>query len=1124
MGGINLTRKIESAPNISLNLHGGSKTGELYAAALCGIVLQFGMLVFCGFSVYHPKFRQRFPKNGRPVQAYAFPIMALGTIILMIGMLICSAVVEQSTGEKEYVLAQPEEQQDQSQQSGPDASDHLADQVNEPSRKLRALWLQKSHVVSDQSFESYVMFGKYDSGPRNWIRTSRRVDNDDQKQDDNERTNLPAELEDESHSSNFSTWAKNIYSNSTEAFTLLGVFLGLCGFILQFQGLRGMNWSASIAQLVCIFLMTIWRAWIRRGLIANPVPNKLHEHHEMDWLALRIAKNSNFFWPPDGKIRKNGLGDRHLERLTWEILTNYNNIACVGSWESGEPRNPQSHSGSHSAPHSDLDVGEAQYALDIRRRLGQLTGWTGPASTLSIAVADSIETVMNNLFDDTEHTEFTWSLRVKVGDVEDNHGIQFKVAKKEMWEMDATHIEAALSLWLFHISETPDKSTEEESGNDWLRKDKNLKRKIIGLLGPGKSEALSRDIKWWVGEMIRGDDKPKSNDGNNAQRSSGFTGPVGFVGVGSNDNRPANDRPDNETSGNYRPMQKRNNSAAEDNSNITFIDSLTVVSNVSLESSLAQHIFSSFMWAIGNEIPVNKLDNKDETSIARGDLFRMDDPETLLSLGLENKVLTRIANAIQQTGLGNLQEAYICIIPPLSCSRKLPTEAVVEFIRQRTREHEMLGRWERVVPVYIKLFQEYRTLGINHRVFQKVTAILIHLFMSVSNTSKLWESQKRTDGVKNLDETKDGILKEFNTQRNSDSLHGLIQSFRELYREKHQHLDLPENSAPHATSIESSGGVHAFFQHPDIFSKIMTMSSYYNEVDIAGNVDARDIFSWTPLHYAAVRGDEGVVTKLLKANADPNATDMAEWTPLHYAFVSVDDKKLESIVSPLLQGGADPEMRGRDGIGPLHCAAKQGSAQAITTIIQAGASVDIKDNSRKTPLHWAAYTGHIDAINILLRKGAYGEARDDYGRTALHLAAVAGKDKAVELLKDKVEANSKDRDGRTPLHLAAMKGNESVVGLLLQRVKTRGDDQNGSDAAINSTDNNYCTPLDLVVMFGHVNSARLFLENYNTENDTPKSELLVNAVIFGRTGLVELLVVEVDKEDIKVTLDFAQQL
>ncbi|KAF8246995.1 hypothetical protein K440DRAFT_521009, partial [Wilcoxina mikolae CBS 423.85] len=249
----------ESAPNISLNLHDGSKSGELYTAALCGIILQFGMLVFCGFSIYHPKFSQRFPKNSRPVQGYAFPIMALGTILLMVGMLICSAVVEKSTVEKEYKL--------DDSNATTTTRDAGAGAENEPN--LRPLWLQKGNTVSDQAFDSFVLFGQ-SSGRRNHILTSRR-----------QQTTPSADPSEESQ-------PRSSTSNPTEAFTLLGVFFGLCGFILQFQGLRGMNWSASIAQLVCIFLMTIWRAWIRRGLIANPVPQRVPENHEMDWLALMI--------------------------------------------------------------------------------------------------------------------------------------------------------------------------------------------------------------------------------------------------------------------------------------------------------------------------------------------------------------------------------------------------------------------------------------------------------------------------------------------------------------------------------------------------------------------------------------------------------------------------------------------------------------------------------------------------------------------------------------------------------------------------------------------------------------------------------------------------------------------
>ncbi|KAF8539158.1 hypothetical protein BDD12DRAFT_925211, partial [Trichophaea hybrida] len=247
------TAQQESAPNISLNLHNGSKSGELYTAALCGIILQFGMLVFCGFSIYHPKFSQRFPKNSRPVQGYAFPIMALGTILLMVGMLICSAVVEKRTVEKEYKVG------------------------GEPN--VRLLWLQKSHTVSDQAFDSFVLF-EPTSSRHDRILTSRRQGNKLAKPPAKPRAK-PSKLPPQ-------TWHDmrvKIASYFIEAFTLLGVLFGLCGFILQFQGLRGMNWSASIAQLVCIFLMTIWRAWIRRGLIANPVPQMVPEHHEMDWLA-----------------------------------------------------------------------------------------------------------------------------------------------------------------------------------------------------------------------------------------------------------------------------------------------------------------------------------------------------------------------------------------------------------------------------------------------------------------------------------------------------------------------------------------------------------------------------------------------------------------------------------------------------------------------------------------------------------------------------------------------------------------------------------------------------------------------------------------------------------------------
>jgi hypothetical protein len=81
----------------------------------------------------------------------------------------------------------------------------------------------------------------------------------------------------------------NIASSPSEALALFGVCPGLCGFIMQFQGLRGMNWSPFIAQFVWIFLMTVLRSLVRRVLIITPICKKVPDQHEMDWLALRVA-------------------------------------------------------------------------------------------------------------------------------------------------------------------------------------------------------------------------------------------------------------------------------------------------------------------------------------------------------------------------------------------------------------------------------------------------------------------------------------------------------------------------------------------------------------------------------------------------------------------------------------------------------------------------------------------------------------------------------------------------------------------------------------------------------------------------------------------------------------------
>ncbi|KAI5813867.1 hypothetical protein BZA77DRAFT_267852, partial [Pyronema omphalodes] len=254
----NVSRKtLRTAPSISLNLHGGSKTEDLVVAAFCGIFLQLSVLAFSGLTVYHPVLKKYFQKDGRSVESYAFPLMAIGTGILSVGVMVCSAVVEQSTEETKWTL-----------QNDIESSETGA---------ARILWLQKSHTVSDQNFDSFVIVAPK---PKHIILSSQRTRS--------QENSSYIHVRDGSMLSRFKRSLTWIASNKFEGFTVVGVGLTFIGFVLQFQALRGLHWSTALSQLTAIFLMTVLRAWVRRGLIAEPNAHKVLEGYEMDWLSTNL--------------------------------------------------------------------------------------------------------------------------------------------------------------------------------------------------------------------------------------------------------------------------------------------------------------------------------------------------------------------------------------------------------------------------------------------------------------------------------------------------------------------------------------------------------------------------------------------------------------------------------------------------------------------------------------------------------------------------------------------------------------------------------------------------------------------------------------------------------------------
>jgi hypothetical protein len=82
-------------------------------------------------------------------------------------------------------------------------------------------------------------------------------------------------------------------------------------------------------------------------------------------------------------------------------------------------------------------------------------------------------------------------------------------------------------------------------------------------------------------------------------------------------------------------------------------------------------------------------------------------------------------------------------------------------------------------------------------------------------------------------------------------------------------------------------------------------------------------------------------------------------------------------------------------------AARKGQTAQVRSLLEKGAAPDSKDKEGRTALMLAAEYGHADTVSLLLAKGAKAEARDDEGLNAYGLALLStakGREKVLDLL------------------------------------------------------------------------------------------------------------------------------
>jgi ankyrin repeat protein len=129
----------------------------------------------------------------------------------------------------------------------------------------------------------------------------------------------------------------------------------------------------------------------------------------------------------------------------------------------------------------------------------------------------------------------------------------------------------------------------------------------------------------------------------------------------------------------------------------------------------------------------------------------------------------------------------------------------------------------------------------------------------------------------------------------------------------------------------------------------------------------------SPLHFAALEGDEAIVSILLQAGADPDAVDQEfSMTPLGWA----NERGHRALVA-FLADYTRVDLRRAAAMGLIDQVRRllNDGASAINTVVGFGA-----------PLHEATVFGHDDVVELLLAYGADPHVRNRDGHTALEIA------------------------------------------------------------------------------------------------------------------------------------------
>jgi ankyrin repeat protein len=1047
------------SPNLQLNatperVSGTGRRVELLSAVIASLTLQIGLLVIAGttatlVSKYEPK-------------PWGLPCYLTGSILLVMGMLSCSVAIERSTEEYTWQL-----------------SEHLSRDSNQ----FRLFWIQRTQRVSDQDFGSHVIFG----GDRSCIVTSSRLEDVHSEKSistSKQRAKKTQTTTSKEHSATDSSETQQGTDNKRKdvpwwlhCLPLVAVVAGGSGFTVQFIGLRGLPWPCAVSQLIGIMIMALIRALIRRRLGRDMVHCKAAKNYELDYLAIQlVSRQCGIF---DNNEKQSDLSNANSETpkrplgKKWLQVTGDNSHSKGQS--SGDNQAPEkvfvwkvetaevTNTGTYIFPYSrprvprDTDTTEAQRVVLVRKRLGDLCKWTTSASKPALALARSIERFLDEFLPNglpvtkngaeiplpdiskssARDKRIEWRIPFSCSDTGAKTEVKLLLTRNSSqngrWRVDLAGIEAVLSLWMANLESGNSLHDKDLETADWRRAGVDSNVDYCRVLGEKRGEVLKRDISWWVNnpeiytekeiqegegpdpkDPIVADPAAKDHQDNEIKITIGFIG--SSTGLGPTEPTKASDL-------------------------------LFQYSNADLATLTAQHLFTSFMWTIGESIPRQAFhqgtrDIGEHVKVQSSNMFDLHSNVGKLSgRKLNNVNLTRFVTYAEKQGLGTADEILLCIIPTFSFYDRLPNDAVltcdqpeIKFPGSSRSKDQICARYSYFLDwIHEKKgasLEEYISIAGVARTVEFIYLVALDLAnREASDSFENKPDSKPGDGesIPNTDLERPGSRKN-KTSKELTKLLELLSGpflnilkklfpFYELQRRKKTIVDFfsiclgISNETSWSDQVPSDdfmGQIGFTNLHRKVTNagdggfalvNILGMKPPNNrKADYESNGIpvkkgmARDIFGWTPFHYAAARaglqfsdsneddndasGETTHILQRLKRFLEANPPtgwwlDNFNRSPVHIAAFSGNNGLLKELLYSLPSRDVESVMTmgGRDGMKPLHLAAGHQKDACVTTLLGGLRSdIEIKvDVWKQSPLHTALVNHNYDCAQKLSR-------------------------------------------------------------------------------------------------------------------------------------------------------------